>query len=221
MIRDFNIEWLEEKEFIPYSQFGIVITPASGGATDSGGAVGADTGDPVTQEVGTSGITGWQIGAAGDMFATIWPAWHIDITKQLRFAIVYSQSSTTATDTVDWIVTYTPLILETTAIVTPVTALSTAIALGDASSGVANVIQRSDFGNIARNTLADTTWGLALRVEADAIGTYSANELTFLGVEVRYTPRRTGGPRRNILGGRRLVDTRPLGVQLATAQEGL
>lgn len=221
MLRDFNIEWLEAKEFIDYSRFGVVITPPSGGATDTGGSVGADTGAPVTQEVGTSGIVGWQVGAAGDMFATLWPAYEVDITKQIRFRVVWSQSSTTATDTIDWIVTYTPLILETTAIVTPVTALSTAITLADASSGVANVVQGSSFGIINRNTLASTVWGLALRVEADAIGTFSANEVTMLGLEVRYTPRRAAGPRRNILGGRRLNDTYPLGVQLNSVQEGL
>lgn len=221
MLRDFNIEWKEQIKLIPYSEFGIVITPASGGATDTGGAVGADTGAPVTLEVGTSGITGWAIGAAGDMFATLQPVFDIDITKQVRFRVIYSQSSVTVTDTIDWIVTYTALNLETTAIVTPVTALNTAVPLADASSGVANVIQASDFGVINRNVLADTTSYLALRVEADAIGTYSADEVTFLGLEMRYSPRLTAGPRRNVLGARRLLTTRPLGVQLHASQEGL
>jgi hypothetical protein len=222
MIRDFNVEWLEKIEFIPYSQFGMVITPASGGATDTGGTVGADTGAPVTLEVGTSGITGWAIGAAGDMFATVWPAFQVDISKQIRFRAIYSQSSSTATDSITWIVTYTPLNLETTAIVTPVTALSTAIPALDLSSGVANVVQASGFGVLNRNTLADTTSYLALRVEADAIGTYSADEVTLHGLEIRYTPRLTAGPRRNLLGGKRLTVTRPLGVQWAsTVQEAL
>lgn len=222
MLRDFNIEWLEAKEFIPAWVFQTwLATAASAGATDLGGIAGVGAGAVITQEIGTSGISGVQIGAAGDMVATVWPVYDVDINKQIRFRVIWTQSSVTATDTIDWIVTYTPLVMETTAIIDPVTALNTVVPLADASSGVANVIQASGFGVVNRATLADTTEFLALRVEADAIGTFSANEVSFLGLEIRYTPRLTAGPRRNILGGRRLVTTRPLGVQLATAQEGL
>lgn len=222
MIRDYNIEWLERKEFIPAWHFQTwVATAPSGGATDLGGLVGADAGAPVTVEIGTSGIAGAPIGAAGDMFSTIWPVFNVDSKKQMRFRVIWTQTSTTATDTVDWIVTYTPLILETTAIVAPVTALSTAVTLADASSGVANVIQGSAFGVLNRATLTDTTEFLSLRVEADAIGTFSADEIIFLGLEIRYTPRMTAGPRRNVLGGRRLHNDYPLGVKLNSTQEGL
>ena len=143
------------------------------------------------------------------------------ITKQIRFRVIWTQSATTDTDTIDWIVLYTPIILETTVLIDPATALSTAITLADASSGVAAVLQGTAFGVINRNTLADTTEYLAVSVEADAIGTFTADEPFFVGLEMRYTPRRMAGPRRNILGGRRLSVTRPLGVQLASAQEGL
>lgn len=217
MIRDFNVEWLEKRVFIPVWQFQswATIAPTSGGVN------GAGAGTTLMTEIGTTGLTGSPVIAAGNSWAHIWEPNELDITKQLRFRVVYTQSSTTATDTVDWIVTYTPLVTETTVIVDPVTALTTPIPLADASSGVANVIQASDFGRIARNTIPQTTDFITFKVEADAIGTYSTNEIFLLGLEIRYTPRRTAGPRRNILGGRRLLTTRPLGVQLATAQEGL
>ena len=166
-------------------------------------------------------MTAIQIAAAGDMIATPVDVSEVDITKQIRFRVIYSQTSTTATDSVDWIVTYTPIVIGTTVLISPATALSTAVPLADLSSGVAEVVQASGFGIINRNTLPDTTAMLTVNVEADAIGTYSANEINLIGLEMRYTPRRTAGPRRNILGGRRLVTTRPLGVQLHTAQEGL
>jgi hypothetical protein len=222
MIRDFNIEWLEQRVYIPAWNFQtFAIVGPSGGATDLGGANGAGAGAPVMTEIGATGITGGEIGANGDMFSTLWCPSDVDITKQIRARVWWTQTSTTTTDTIDWIVTYTPIIAETTVLVDPVTALSTAITLADASSGVAARVQATAFGVLNRNTLADTVDLLALRVEADAIGTFSANEPLFLGLELRYTPRRTAGPRRNILGGRRLVATRPLGVQLHASQEGL
>lgn len=222
MIRDFNIEWLEKRVFIPAWTFQtFAIVGPSGGATDTGGAQGAGAGNPVMTEIGTTGIVGGEIAAAGDKFATIWMPGDLDITKQLRARVWWTQTSTTATDTVDWLVTYTPLVAETTVLVDPVTALSTAITLADASSGVANTVQATSFGVINRNTVANTTDLISLGVEADGIGTFSANEVLFLGLELRYTPRKTAGPRRNVLGGRRLNTTYPLGVQLASTQEGL
>lgn len=212
MIRDFNIEWLVRREFILAQKFQTFVTGA-----------GVAAGDPVFTEIGTSGITGISVAAAGDAISTIWSPGHaLDIRKKMRFRVIWSQTSTTVTDTVDFIVTYTPLILETTAIIAPATALSTAVTLADASSGVANVIQGTEWGTLDRATLADTVWGLALSVEADAIGTFSADEVKILGLEIEYTPRVTAGTRRNLMGGRRLNETRPLGVQLATTgQEAL
>lgn len=220
-IRDKNVEWLEKKVYLPAWAFQTFRTVGpSGGATDVGGIEGADTGAPVMTEIGSTGIVGLEIGAAGDMTATLWNPYEVDIGKQMRFRVAWTQTSVTATDTVDWIVTYLPVLAdESTTLVTPVTALSTAIPLGDASSGVAAVVQWSDFGILNRATLASTTEFIALRVEADAIGTFSANEVLFLGLEIRYTPRRTGGPERNIRPGRRLAVATPLGVTLAATQE--
>jgi hypothetical protein len=73
---------------------------------------------------------------------------------------------------------------------------------------------------INRNKLPNTTAFLGLSV-ATTMDHASANEISIMGLEIRFTPRRTVGPRRNILGGRRLNTTYPLGVQLHTSQEGL
>lgn len=210
MIRDFNIEWLEARKLVLAQEFQTYVTGA-----------GVAAGDPVFTEIGSTGITAGSVAAAGDTWSTILPLYDVDITKQIRFRVIWTQTSTTVTDTIDWIVLYTPLILETTVLIDPATALSTVITLADASSGTAAVLQGTAFGVINRNTLADTTEYLAVSVEADGIGTFSADEPKFVGLEMRYTPRRTAGPRRNILGGRRLDVTRPLGVKLATGQEGL
>ena len=210
MIRDFNIEWLEERRLILAQEFQTYVTAAGVGA-----------GAPVFVEIGATGITGGLVGAAADTWATLVPIYDVDITKQIRFRVIWTQTSTTATDSITWLIKYTPIVLETTVLIDPATALDTAITALDLSSGTASVIQGTSFGIINRNTLADTTEYLAVSVEADDIGTFSADEAIFVGLEMRYTPRRTAGPRRNILGGRRLSTTRPLGVQLHTSQEGL
>lgn len=217
MIRDFNIESLEKRVWIPSWTFQTwaKITP---GTND--GINGAGAGTPETiSEIGTSGIAVPRAGAAGDEWMHAWMApWDLDIKKQIRFRVWWTSSSTDA-DTPLWKVFYSAL-AEDGAIIQPATALDTVIAT-DTALTTANSLQGTEIGVINRNTLADTVYFLNLTVEADNLGGASANELGFYGLEVRYTPRRTAGPRRNILGGRRLVTTRPLGVQLASAQEGL
>ncbi len=210
MIRDFNIEWLEVKKLILAQQFQTYVTGA-----------GIAAGDPVFTEQNATGISAISVAAAGDTISTLLDLSEVDITKQVRFRVIWTQTSTTATDSVDWLVLYTPIVLGTTVLVDPATALDTVIPAGNLSSGVADVIQASGFGIINRNTIPNTAEYLAVHVEADAIGTFSADEVKIVGLEMRYTPRRTAGPRRNILGGRRLNIAYPGGVQLATAQEGL
>lgn len=210
MIKDKNIEWLEKRVYLPAQAFQTYVTGAS-----------VSTGDPVFQEVAATGITGIQIAAAGDAISHAWMVpYDLDRGRQVRFRIWYSQTSTTPTDSVDWTLTYQQILEESTVMVLPATALDTVIPLADLSSGVASQLQASDFGVIARNTLTTTCMFLNLLVVATAIGTYSANEINLMGLEVRYTPRRTGGPEKNLRGGRRLATATPLGTVLHATQEG-
>lgn len=207
MIRDFNIEWKEVRKLILAQEFQTFVTGA-----------GVAAGDPVFQEINSSGITGIQVAAASDAIATIVSLDEVDITKQIRFRALVSSSSTDA-DAETFTVTYTPLIAGTTVLIAPATALSTAIPAFTFGT-TANVPTFTDFGILNRNTLADTVFALSVGL-ASTMTNASTTEISLLGLEMRYTPRRTAGPRRNILGGRRLVTTRPSGVQLASAQEGL
>ena len=206
MIRDFNVEWLEAVEFIPAQAFQTYVTGA-----------GISDGDPVFAEIAASGITGVSIAAAGDAIATYWHMGnHVDINKQIRFRAALSTSGGADVETVT--VTYTPYVANTTVITDPVTALSTAIPAITLVAG--DALNFTDFGKINRATLPSTTTGLGLKV-AVSNDNASADEISLIGLEIRYTPRRTAGPRRNILGGRRLNVSYPLGVQLASTQEAL
>lgn len=210
MIRDKNIAWLEKRVYLPAQAFQTFVTGA-----------GIAAGDPVFAELSTFGISGISIHDAGDMVAHAWMApYDLDITKQIRFRVWWTQTSTTATDSVDWIVTYTKVVEESTVLVAPVTALDTVVPLADLSSGTAYQMQATDFGVIAKNTLTATTAFLNLNVEADAIGTFSADEVLFMGLEVRYTPRRCFAIDRNLRGGGRLLTASPLGITPHATQEG-
>lgn len=207
MIRDHNVEWLEEIEYLPAQSFQTYVTGA-----------GIAAGDPVFAEVASSGISGISIAAANDAISTYWHMGNrVDITKQIRFRVALSTSGGADAETPA--VTYTAYVANTTVITDPVTALNTAIPAMTLVAG--DALNFSDFGRINRNVLSDTTCGLGLKIVIP-MAVASADEISLMGLEIRYTPRRTAGPRRNLLGGKRLVVSRPAGVLLVSpGQEGL
>jgi len=207
MIRDFNIEWKEVRKLILAQEFQTYVTGA-----------GIATGAPVLAEINSSGISGAQINQAGDSIATIISLDEVDITKQVRFRALLAKNSTDA-DAETATLLYTPLVAGTTVLIAPATALSTAIPALTYGT-VANVPTFTDFGIINRNTLLSTHFAIAVDL-AVTMTNASADEQFIVGLEMRYTPRRTAGPRRNILGGRRLLTAYPSGVQLHATQEGL
>jgi hypothetical protein len=222
MIRDKNVEWLEARLYIPVTHFTTFtdIVDATD-ASENTSIQGAAAGNPELEELSTFGIAVGSIAAAGDTFTHLMMVpYDLDRSKQIRFRVWWTQTSTTATDSVDWILTYQAITEESTVLAAPTTALNTVIPLGDLSSGTAFHAQATDFGIINKNTLAAATAMLGLQVEADAIGTFSADEVKFLGLEMRYTPRRCAGPEKNLRAGRRLATASPLGATLHATQEG-
>lgn len=216
-IRDFNMDWLENKLFlaVPVQGLAEVTTPTVlrtwQSVTSITAQIAASTATIIRTSVTNDGTT-WLLQMPYDF----------DINKAMRFRAHYSQTATSGT--VTWQVRYTPIIatlagtVGATVIAAPATLLSTPI---PAASGtvVANDYRVTDFGQINRGVFIDTTEAIILETRTTDGAPVAG--LGLIGLEVRYTPRRLNGPRRNILGGRRLVTSRPLGVQMATAQEGL
>src|SRR3990172_1886257 len=220
MIRDYNIEHLEKRVWIGAQEF----------QTWAGAIVGVGAGAPHLIEVSLFGFGGAPVPPADTVTHVMMTPYDLDRTKQVRFRVWWTQTSTTATDAATFILLYTSIVesdnvagtLTTgTTLVDPATALDTVIPALDLSTGVAYQAQATGFGIINRNTFTDTSALLAISVELDAVTTFTDDEPVFLGLEMRYTPRITAGPRRNILGGRRLVAGYPLGVRLHATQEGL
>jgi hypothetical protein len=218
MIRDKNVEWLEKRVFLPWSAFsGItrVVSVVDASADPALRSLISATAKAV--EVGTAtGVGGLAIGAQNDGVVGYWVFYDLDIRKQVRFRAHFT--ATADSGTVTWQVHYTPVQAGVTALGAPATALNTPIPAFTGLVATDNVWYVSDFGVINRNTLAATTEALLLRVRCtDAT---PVTGLTFLGLEVRYTPRKMAGPERNLRGARRLDVSQPLGIKLASTQEG-
>ena len=220
MIRDFNVDWLEKRVWIGAQEF----------QTHAGAMVGVGAGAPAILEVSTFGFTGVPMTDADTLTHVMAAPYDWDVTKQTRFRVWWTQTSVTATDAATFILLYAEIVASDnvagtlttgTTLLDPTTVLDTVIPALDLSTGVAYQAQATGFGIINRNSIADTTDLFVVSVELDAVTTFSADEVVFLGLEMRYTPRRAAGPRRNILGGRRLLTANPLGVRLHTTQEGL
>lgn len=220
MIRDYNLEWLEKRIFIPWqSMTGIMQIVAAGTAFRS-----QQSATSLATAVAASLVTKLATSAQNDGVSHLFMApYDLDIKKAIRFRVHYTQ--TAASGTVSWKVLYAALLDDAglgtggTVIAAPAVALDTVIPAIVTAGVTSSAYMVTGFGQINRGTLVDTTTSLALAVTTTDAAPVAG--LGILGLEVRYSSRRTSGPRRNVIGGRRLVTTRPLGVQLATGQEGL
>jgi hypothetical protein len=219
-LRDKNIEWLEKRVYIPWNAFTGIIQIISAtaftlrslqSATSTGAAVAAAL-------VGKLAVA-----ATGDGASTLMGMpYDVDRRKQIRFRVFYTQ--TAVTGTVTWQVLYDQYIATqagtagASVIAVPATALDTVIPAA-AGTVVANDLRVTDVGIINASTVLDTADGLILAVTTtDALPVAG---LGLLGLEMRYSPRMTGGPERNIRAARRLDVTKPMGTVLATTQEGM
>lgn len=210
MLTDYNTQWLEKRLFIPWNAMsGVGQIVAAGvffrsqqSATSLGAAVAASLGTKLGIAAQNDGVSHFQM-----------MPYDFDINKQLRFRVHYTQ--TAVSGTVTWQILYLPILATAagtagaTVIAAPATALSFPIA---AASGtvVANDWRFTGFGVLNRSLLPKTTYGLGLALICTDAAPVAG--LGLLGLELRYTPRKTAGQRRNILGGVRLTDTAPLGV---------
>jgi hypothetical protein len=193
----------------------LALSEASGAATTFRTWVSATS---VTAQVASSGVTKLALSAQND--GATWgmlAPFDLDITKQIRWRVHFTQTADSGT--VTFAVKYLAVPGDgSTVIAAPTATLDTAIPAYTTALATDNLWLMTDFGVILRNTIPQTTDALVVQVLCTDSSPNAG--LGILGVEMRYSPRRTQGQERNLLGGRRLVTTRPLGVLLAPAQEG-
>jgi hypothetical protein len=192
MIRDRNIEWLRQVRRIPVGEFGF-YGAAAGPTTAVAKLTGLDDGAPLLDELGALGYFGGEIAAAGDSFTTldlVTPTL-IDVEQPIGVRVIWANNGAVATtDSVTWIVTYDQCDFNE-ALVAPSTPLDTAITtLQKPAATTTLVLKRTARGIINANKFDFTARQgvIAWNVEADAIGTFSADEIQFLGLEIDYMP---------------------------------
>jgi hypothetical protein len=133
-----------------------VWVPVAGGAELSvSSLVGLGTGTPALSEINNSEIAGFTLDANNEAVAALVPVpSDIDVAKDIRIRVLWSNSESAGTGAATFTCEYTPLTIGTDAIAVGGTALDTAIT-ADVDLA-ANVLNWSPWGVIAGGTLADT-----------------------------------------------------------------
>lgn len=216
MLRDFNVDWLRKRVYIGVNEFSGVVGSASIGS-------GTRTLAAINSKVVAT--LPWTANTDTVEHLMMLP-YDIDITKAIDFRLHWSCNQAVA---MQWtmkydqfgpaanseLVTsgYDPGLANLGTIADAATALTVASVTG--TTGFQWLT--SGLISIARNVLLKTSYGIVILVGAS--GTLPTST-SLIGLEMRYSTRQMVGPRRNIVGGRRLSDV--MGVQwMATHQEGL
>lgn len=201
---DSGVTWRPGRVWLPAMSFTGLTTVAineGGVATFAAGAALASvhTGAPITKEISTFGVNGILVATATHEVNTYMPmVGDIDISKRIYARVHWTSGSADTADTVTWKVWYTPIILNTTAILaigaTGGTALDSVVPADDVPVATAYAWAVTEEGYLDAGKLPETTGGLLWSVEFDAFDAGLAEDKFFLGLELRYTPRRLWGP---------------------------
>ena len=201
---DAGVMWRPGRIWLPAMQFTGVTNVAldeGGMATFAVGAAlaGVHTGAPITKEISTFGVAGILMETAADEVNTymIVPG-DMDFSKRIYARVHWASGSTDTADTVTWKVWYKALVFNTTAILaigaTGGVALDKVIAADDVPVGTAYAWAVTEEGYMDAGKLPDTTEALLWSVEFDAFDAGLSEDKFFLGLEIRYTPKRLWGP---------------------------
>ena len=185
---DNELWWRPGRVTYPVANFTGIIGTA-------GVSVGAHTGAPVQQEISTFGTVGVLLDTAADAVVhTAKIPYDLDTTKNVYARVVYTTGSADAADTITWRLLYTQYTPGVTALITPATALSTAITIQTLSVGTAYVIYNSPWGKINGGVLSQKAeyWGWLVELNAFAAGL--TEDKFALDLEIMYSPKRLQGP---------------------------
>lgn len=132
--------------------------PALSTTTHTSELVSHGTGNAELLEVNTSEICGFDFDADDESFGCLWiyPV-EIDLTADIDFRVIWGSDAAAATGSYQFVVKYTPLAFETTALAVGATALDTAIA-DDKPIATAFAIQATAWGKLDGGTVSPVTY---------------------------------------------------------------
>ena len=187
----------ERRIFIPYTEWGIISVATASNVSNAVETIliSAKTAGVIVSEVSTFGFTGLQMSTDADTVDHIWfPDYEMDYAGAINFRVHYTTASTTAADTVNWILLYGAISgVESTveALAVAATALDTTIASDTVATTTALVPRRSEWGTINAGTLTEGDI-ITLNLEMDASA--ASEEILFLGLDIEYVTRKRSFP---------------------------
>ena len=195
-INDRAFKWRPGRLYLPAVQF----TGMSVSAINEGGAANdayglnwesSDTSAPYSKEISTFGVNGILMMTDGMMVSTdLMAPYDLDVTKNIYARVHWTCGSTDVTDAVLWKCLYRAMVPEVTALAAAGTAFDTVIASDLVPVATAYTINRTSWAKIIGNTLSKKVEHLSFQVEMDTKAAALSEDLFFLGLELRYTPKR-------------------------------
>lgn len=182
--------WRPDGVYIPFQAFtGLDYEATTAADIKSIGAGAAN--DTSVAEIGSTGTTGLKMTAAGNsvMHGMALPRAY-DPQYPLKIRVHWSSGSTDVADTIAWLVQYTPIVYNTTAIIDPATALDTVIAQDLVPAATANIWCTTEWGQINGKKFAQNVEAILFEIEMDAFAVGLAEAKHLLGLELAWTPRR-------------------------------
>lgn len=189
---DKQFEWRPGYIYIPAVNFsGIDYETTS--ATDLKSVDGQGANTTSVGEVSTFGITGVTMTTATDRLNHLMKLpWDLDPKKNIYISCDWCANTTSTSEAVTWLVTYRAMQANVTALAAAATALDTDIASDAHPVATAYTYAQSPEGIIKAGTLTPATDGIIWRVEMNTENL--SGSVIFLGLNVRYSPRRMRGP---------------------------
>lgn len=179
-MRDHQMHWKTKRVFIPEALFNLIGTAGADTGQSNGGPVRAVA-------AGGSELPVTQMGAAGDELATFFPLpWDLNRGKKVLGRIWFVHSSTDA-DTPDWLVKTKFLGNQATVVDTDTSEDAVTTFAAKTVSTTAESLERTDWKDMDWDDYVATTDVAAqILVECNGLGSASANEIEFLGLELMY-----------------------------------
>lgn len=189
--RDSRFWWKPGRLFIPVQDFAWTYEATGAAGVKSVGAGTASATNKAFTEIGSTGVVGVVLEAAGDsMMGHSQLPYDYDRSKPMYVRVHWSSGSTTTADTIDWLVQYTAIVPNVTAIIDPATALDATIAQDTVPVATANIWCTTEWGRINADKFARNVEAITFEVEMDAFAAGLTEAKHLLGIEFRYTPKR-------------------------------
>lgn len=189
--RDSRFWWKPSRVFIPAWSFSLQQAALDGNAANADTVLISAASAANWEEINSLGVSGLDMSTDAEEVNTLQMLpYDLDIKHPVYVRVHYTTGSSDTADTVLWKVRYLPIQPNVTEIVSAATALDEVIATDTIPVATAYVWTATEWGRINANTLTNRVEAIQWEVEMDTKDTDISEDIFFLGLEIRYTPKR-------------------------------